>query len=790
MAAIFCDRILLGSSPFLQLDENRGWIDQGIWPATWITHPSRPTAPTQMEFRLKVTVGEERNKFLFHTTADERYELYVDGELCGWGSERGTIDHWYFDSYELSLACGEHWLTARVWAAGHCALRSQMSVQPGFLLAAEALGISTGEAAWEVRLVDGLHYDKPFNHDFFSIGWNTVHDAAKLNVAPISQDWTKASLLHPGSTAGIRNRYGDIHRLVPAILPVARREPFTGGRIRYVSSTVAGSIVGADHLGSEASVWQAWWERGEPVTVSAGQTRRLLIDLEDYVCAWPELNVSGGAGSRVQLLWAESLYEPEENGHKGDRTAIEGKRFIGVGDTVLPDGFSRTFAGPFIRAGRYLQLTIAAGGEPVTITRLRLARSEYPLDRDAEFETDLPSIGSLSEKCWRTVRASCHDNLIDGPYYEQMGWIGDTPQVALTLYSLTRDDRLVRKALETFDRSRLPSGMIRARWPARDSLFIPPYALCWITVLRDFAWWRDDPDFVRSRLPGMRAILDCFLEWVSPADGLLRIPTGWNFVDWVPGWRDGVPPRDADGASAVLQWHFVWALEQAADVEEHFGEVELAIRCRRKAGQIAAAAQVFWNEQRGLYADARFSSSFSEHAQVYAVLSGLVPRVHLACLRRALLHDEALTRVTDPFAHFLFEAYGRLDLRDRIWPRLKRWFDYDALGLLTTTEAPEPSRSDCHAWGAHPHYHLFASLLGLRPASPGFRSVRLDPLWSLLKNVRGRMPHPKGEIRFDLHMSDDGPCGEVVLPPAINGSLVRGDGELALVGGRNVVNTR
>jgi len=764
-----------------------------------------------MEFRLKVNVSSSGGlKTRIHATGDERYELEVDGELAGWGSERGTIDHWYFDSYDLSLDAGEHWLTARVWAAGRHGLRSQMSAGPAFMLAAEAHELSTGHATWEVRMLDGQSYEKPFAHDFFSIGWNSVLDAtshcrsgftprsergnaheSRHKAAPTSnqaaavrpgsrsttnsadrEEWKPAHSLHPGSTAGRRNRYPNIHLLAPAVLPVTQRETFTGGRVRYISNQLSGAVVAAAHLIGEAAAWNAWWNRAGPMTLPANQTRRVLVDLEDYVCAWTQLEILIGRGARVQIFWAESLYEDGASGRKGDRAVVNGKTFIGVGDTFLPTDGTHTFRSPFIRAGRYIEITVTTGEAALVLEKLILIRAEYPLEIVAEFTTDLAPVQSLLERCQRTVRASCHDNLIDGPYYEQMGWIGDTPQVALTLYSMSRDDRIVRKTLEVFDRSRLTNGMIRARWPARDSLFLPTYSLCWINVLHDFAWWRHDPEFVRARLPGMRAILDGFLTWVSAQDGLLRIPTGWNFVDWVPGWDGGIPPRDADGASGVFQWQLARALGQAAELEEQVGEVELAARFRRHAAQVAQAAEVFWNDARGLYADNRSHTAFSEHTQAYAALSGLIPAAHLTRFKQALIEDKNLTHATDPFTHYVFEAYVRLDLRAHLWPRLQRWFDYDGLGLLTTPEAPEPTRSDCHAWGAHAHFHLFASVLGIRPAAPGFRQVRINPVWDCLQNVSGKMPHPDGEIHFRFSTTEGQRRAELTFPTTIKARLI------------------
>ena len=37
------------------------------------------------------------------------------------------------------------------------------------------------------------------------------------------------------------------------------------------------------------------------------------------------------------------------------------------------------------------------------------------------------------------------------------------------------------------------------------------------------------------------------------------------------------------------------------------------------------------------------------------------------------------------------------------------------------------ARSDCHAWGSHPIYHLLTGVAGIKPASNGFASVRIVP---------------------------------------------------------------
>ena len=44
-------------------------------------------------------------------------------------------------------------------------------------------------------------------------------------------------------------------------------------------------------------------------------------------------------------------------------------------------------------------------------------------------------------------------------------------------------------------------------------------------------------------------------------------------------------------------------------------------------------------------------------------------------------------------------------------------------GIIFAEIPDAGTRSDCHAWGAHPVFHFYATVLGIRPAAPGFRRV-------------------------------------------------------------------
>jgi len=181
----------------------------------------------------------------------------------------------------------------------------------------------------------------------------------------------------------------------------------------------------------------------------------------------------------------------------------------------------------------------------------------------------------------------------------------------------------------------------------------------------------------------------------------------------------------------------------------------------------------FWDETRGAYADDPAHHRFSEHAQCLALIAG-VDAAKAQRLLATLLNDENLARTTIYFRHYLFEALGRSGTTSAIIARLGPWFDLPDLGLLTTPEQPEPTRSDCHAWGAHPWFHYLATILGIRPAAPGFTSVSIAPALGPLSWAEGAWPHPAGPIAVRADRTTAGERVEVQLPPGLAGTLVVG----------------
>ncbi len=63
-----------------------------------------------------------------------------------------------------------------------------------------------------------------------------------------------------------------------------------------------------------ARIGRRWWRARARSSCRRTRERFLLWDLENYFCAYPLCEVSGGAGAKLAWSWAESLYLPQLGG--------------------------------------------------------------------------------------------------------------------------------------------------------------------------------------------------------------------------------------------------------------------------------------------------------------------------------------------------------------------------------------------------------------------------------------------------------------------------------------------
>jgi len=424
------------------------------------------------------------------------------------------------------------------------------------------------------------------------------------------------------------------------------------------------------------------------------------------------------------------------------------------------------------RSGRYVKLDMETGAEPLRLHDVAGIFTAYPFVERGRFSSDLAWLSDVWRINWNGARIGAFETYMDTPYYEQLQYIGDTRLQALISLYVAGDDRLMRQAIVHFDESRIPEGITASRYPSQLQQLIPPFSLIYVAMVHDYFMHRDDAAFVRQRLAGIHGILDWYGRRVD-ATGMLGPMPYWNFVDWAERWQRGVPAGGDNGHSATISLLYAYALDRAAVLEGELGVRALADAYRLRADSLRRAVRArAWDQSRKLFRDSPDSAAFSQQTNVLAILTDAVPATEQRALMERVLADSTLIPASYYFDYYVFEALRKVGLGDRYIEQLAPWRGMLALGLTSAPEKPEPTRSDTHAWSAHPNYGMLATVLGVRPSSPGFRTVLIAPSLGPLRTAAGRIPHPRGDI--DVALTRTGGTGmnaEVTLPAGVSGAF-------------------
>ncbi len=760
-------------------------VANAIWPAQWIAVPGAPAEDYGVYyFRKDFELPAKPEHFVVYVSGDNRYQLFVNGVRVSWGPARGDLTHWRYETVDLApqLQKGKNLLAAVVWNDGQYRAVAQVTNRTGFLLQAadsEDAVANTGHS-WKC-MADRSYTPQPLPPDqatgYYALAANEKVDG---RLYPwgwelgsfLDSSWTAASVIGHGSPRDARdgpNRW----MLVESKIPAEEQKLERMAAIRKAEGIQADD---------------AFLKGTSPLKVPARTSIKLLLDQSYLTTAYPELEISGGRDTTIDLRYAETLYVSKgPHGYsvvKGNRNEVEGKQFFGPFDTFIADGGShRTYRPLYWRTYRYLELDIKTADEPLTIEDFRGTFTAYPFTRRADFEVKDENSNEELQKIlttgWRTARLCAHETYMDCPFYEQLQYGGDARiQMLVSLY-MTGDSRLMKNGIALLNSSRTAEGATYSRAPSYLQQYIPPFSLWWIGMVHDYWMYVDDPQFVKQMMPGVHAVLEFYAQHQKENGSLQKMPW-WNFVDWVKQWPSGVPPASADGSSAAaLDLQLLLAYQWAADLEGAFGS-------RSRAAEYASAAQSLkatvastdWDARTGLFADQPEHRTYSQQVNTLAVLAHAVPQGQERGVVEKLIGNQNIGSATPELAQssIYFRAYTNATLReaglgDRYPAMLGPWRQMLADGLTTWAEWNGPdSRSDCHAWGASPNFELLRTVAGIESEAPGFRRVRIAPNPGEFKEVSARMPHPRGSIAVSLHL-DGAMSADIDLPEGTAGEF-------------------
>ena len=712
--------------------------------------------------------------------------MFVNGtEVCK-GPARGDLANWRFETIDITeyLTTGENVLAAVVWNFGEFKPLAQVSKKTAFIVQGNSSSeelVNTG-SSWKVtkneayvppairssHTVVGLGNE--VNGSKYPYGWELMDF--------IDNEWKSPKVLGNGIPDG-KFTFWDWN-LVPRKIPFME---YKFQRIKEVKRT------------ENIQVGDLFLEGKSPLLVPAHSIVKILFDQTFLTTAYPEILVSRGKGSTIEISYAEALVD--KNGTKGNRNLIEGKTMLTYySDKFMPDGGEdRRFQPLWFRTYRYLELAVETRDEPLIIEDLYGYFTAYPFEEKAYFRSSDPALQAIWDVGWRTARLCAGETYFDCPYYEQLQYVGDTRIQALISLYVANDDKLMRNAIDQFHNSLLPIGLTQSRFPCSEPQVIPTFSLIWIEMIHDYWMHRDDPVFVKKYLNGIRNVLYWYGQQINDK-GMLGAMDWWNFVDWSFGPWDsqkpvgGTPPGAIEGNSSIITLQYAHALQVASELFEAFGDQHQALEYRQLSQSVMSSTyKLCWSNEKGLLADTPEKFSYSQHANVLAILTGMFEDQESADIFGRILTDEDLIQTTLYFKFYLIQAMKEAGLADTYLSMLEPWKEMIDMGLTTFAETPEPTRSDCHAWSASPNYHFLSVVSGIEPASPGFKTVKIEPHPGPLNYLECKIMHPRGEILMELkRRGKEGITGEIIIPEGLPGKFAWRGQEIILNSGSNKIN--
>ena len=767
---------IIGAQPGNSNGQNQG-------DAIWISVPGAGETDAGLYlFRKTLTLETKPVTFKVYVSGDNRFKLYVNEQLVSIGPALGDISHWNYETLDLApyLEAGENIIAAEVWNEGDLKAVAQFSLKTGFFIRGAddaAITLNTNDT-W--KCIEDESYT-PIRQQVR--GYYAAGAGDKIDMNKKIRGWKKLSFndesWKQARPAFERRGRGGMGFSAPggwtlteSILP--QRE------LSYQRLLLTRRAEGG------VSVPHKFPAEKSQCHVSANTTASILLDQAFYTNAYPTLIFSGGKNSTIILTYAEALYD--ENGAKNNRDVIDGKTISGRRDTIISDGSDyQNFTALDWRTYRYVEIQVETKDDPLIIEDFYGTYTGYPFEMNASIDVDKQEMHSMMDVGWRTARSCAVETYMDCPYYERLQYIGDARIQLFVSYYNSGDDRLAKNALKLMDYSRQQDGYTLSRYPDTENQVIATYSMWYICMLHDYLLYGSDPEFLENKLLGSRQILNFFISHMDE-DGSLKNVPGWNFTDWVSGWRSGVGPSAEDGSSALMDLQLLLALQAAIELEKHEGSPEFVDLYSKLAEKVAETIKnKYWAPDRGLFSDTPDWDEFSQHTNSMAVLAGLVNRQQANDIGKIMLSDTSLTQASIYFKYYLHLALTEAGMGDEYLDWLDIWRKNLALGMTTWGEMSnvETTRSDCHAWGSSPNIEFFRIILGIESDAPYFRKIKIEPHLGKIKQISGEMPHPEGKIAVKYNMKGETLYAEIELPPNVEGTFAWEGKSYVLSGGKN-----
>ncbi|MFV0268226.1 MAG: alpha-L-rhamnosidase C-terminal domain-containing protein [Draconibacterium sp.] len=428
----------------------------------------------------------------------------------------------------------------------------------------------------------------------------------------------------------------------------------------------------------------------------------------------------------------------------------------------LPDSF------PVLLPFRYAEIDgFGANFDPTQI--IQKAYFNYFDDNAGSFSSSDTILNQVWDLCKYSIKATSFTGYyIDGDR-ERIPYEADAYLNQLSHYAVDNEYTMARKTIEYF--------MQHPTWPTEWQLhvvllFFQDYMYTGNTTLIEKYY-----EQLKYKTLMNLEVGDGFISTASPNhNGDFMAKLGFQdttqrlreIVDWPQkGGFGGVMGED-DGfvfkpINTVVNAMYYGNMKIMAEFAGVLGKNKEKLDFEHRAEKVKAAInQKLYNKTKGCYYDGMGTEHASLHANMFALVFGLVPQEYQANVIEFIKTRGMACSVYG--AQYLMEALYNAGAADYALDLLtathdRSWYNMIKVGSTITMEAWDmkykPNSDWNHAWGAVPANIISRNMWGVEPTKPGFEEVTIKPQLASLKQSSIVVPTIRGAIKCNYKKEND-----------------------------------
>ncbi len=374
----------------------------------------------------------------------------------------------------------------------------------------------------------------------------------------------------------------------------------------------------------------------------------------------------------------------------------------------LKKGFNK-YMNPFLRLGcRYIELLFES---PVEIKYVGIRPVVYPT-KIVDINLD-ERRKRIYDACIHTLMCCMHEHYEDCPWREQAMYTMDSRNQMLCGYYAFEEYEFPKACIKLIAESIMPDNFLPICHPCGTDLVIPSFNMHYFTLVREYAEYSKDVDFIKEIFPTLKGIIDNFISYLD--NDLIPAFIGdnrWNFYEWTDGMFEEIGELNGKRMDLSINCLMISALKDMSFFCEIAGERDIYLELAKKMS--VQVNKLFFDMEKGLYKNNDSSDKYSQLGNALAILSGVAGE-KTKDIAEKIISSPILTKASLSMEFFIYDALLLADkekYKSYVLNQLDEEYGYMLDNGATTfwetldgEKAFDKAGSLCHGWSTAPIYY-------------------------------------------------------------------------------------